>query len=92
MKKEKMIRKLNPGDVREQLHREFAVTHLIVLAYFFWWLVIGYGAPEPAEMKYVLGMPEWFFSGAIVGLAVFVVLAIAAIRTVFRETETEDEE
>lgn len=86
--KEERVPFRTKGEAEEWMRREALVASLTVAFFFLWWILALYRETE--KRRFLLGMPDWFFYGAIVGTAVFVVLVLVIGKTVLRETETED--
>lgn len=74
-------------EMNEWIGREAFVTVSVVLLFFLWWLLALYR--EVPKKVYILGMPEWFFYGALVGTVLFVIAVWAVVKTLFRELEPD---
>ena len=51
--------------------KEALIGIALVIINFIWWF--GFGSEDPAEYKYIFGLPEWFFYSCVLG---FIVMSI----------------
>ncbi|MBR5741324.1 MAG: YhdT family protein [Firmicutes bacterium] len=74
-------------EMNEWIGREAFVALSVVMLFFLWWVLALYR--DVPKRTYILGMPEWFFYGAMVGTALFVIAVWAVVRALFRELEPD---
>lgn len=74
-------------EANDWMSREAVVTLSVFVLFFLWQVLALYRETDPA--RYVLGMPGWFFDGALLGTAVFVVAVSLIVRFFFRELEPD---
>jgi uncharacterized membrane protein YhdT len=75
--------------INKQLRKEAFVTAFLYLVYFAWWYFFAYGLGDrdPAEYKYILGLPQWFFYSCILGFMVISTLLWIFIRIFFKDID-----
>lgn len=58
----------------------------LALLFFVWWYAFAYGLGEkdPSQYGWILGFPDWFFYSAVLGPALFCVLACLMVRFLFK--------
>jgi uncharacterized membrane protein YhdT len=75
-------------------HKEAWIGIALVIFNFIWWFGFAYGlgSGNPADYRYIFGMPEWFFYSCVVGFIVMVILVILAVKFLFTEVPFDEEE
>lgn len=64
----------------------------IALFYVIWWSVFGLGLGtlrSPENYSYILGFPDWFFLGPILGWIITVIVTIIVVKKFFTEISLE---
>lgn len=79
---------------REQLKKETMISIALYVAYFLWWYGTGYGLAkgDPAQYRYIMGLPQWFFLSSIVGYVWFCIATILVTKIWFKNFSLDDEE
>lgn len=84
----------NKHDLNKIANREALIGVGLAVINFIWWYAFAYGlgSKDPAEYKFIFGLPDWFFYSCVVGFIVMVVLVIIVVKAFFVEVPFEDED
>lgn len=73
-------------------HKEALIGVGLVIFNFLWWFAFAYGlgSGNPAEYRYILGFPEWFFYSCIGSLVIMSLLVTLIVKKFFTEVPLDD--
>ena len=68
-------------------HREAKIGIVLSLFYVIWWAIfgLGLGMRSPENYTFILGFPDWFFLGPILGWVLLVILVIFSVRKFYNK-------
>ena len=81
-------RRLMKTDRRfKQAGFEALCSVVLAVLFFVWWYVFAYGlgSGDPAQYRFVMGFPEWFFYSSIAGPIIFCFAAWLMVKFLFKE-------
>ncbi|WP_445683578.1 YhdT family protein [Solibacillus sp. FSL R7-0668] len=75
-------------------HKEALIgVGLVILNFAIWYgFAYGLGSGNPAEYRYILGFPEWFFYSCIAGTIFMVICIWLAMKLFFKDIPLDEEE
>lgn len=74
----------------KQINKEAIITCILYIFYFCWWYYFAY-MYDTKNLKYVFGLPAWFFYSCIMGLVVINILVFLSVKIFFKDIDLDEE-
>lgn len=74
--------------------KEALIGIALVIINFIWWFgfAYGFGSGDPAEYKYIFGLPEWFFYSCVLGFIVMSLVVTFSVKFFFTDVPFEGDD